>query len=191
MTSNKEIIDDAIFNELLAKDAENAIANLRIFIASLDWSGLIAQAMACDPAPLRQALVQILGRKDLYPPELVDFLALMEAYKSKRGAPRKDGNELLIRAAAKAWDKSHLKNATEGITDFYNLAEKYKLMISAEPERGVINIRPKRGKEVFRYGEKPTDFALELMAEAGFGKSADALRDRIYGDRHKKKKSNK
>lgn len=192
MTSNKEIIDDATFNELLAKDAENALANLRIFIASLDWSGLIAQAMAANPEPLKAALIQIAGRKDLYPTELVDFMALMEENKPRQGRPPKDGKES-IRAASKAWHREMLRDSYYAMAYFYGKAKKYdsarlqRMSIAAGP--GTVNVRFWSKEEATRKRLKavrltesntPSQNALETLADAAFGPSEKALEKLIY-----------
>lgn len=188
MTSNKKIIDDATFNELLAKDAENAIANLRIFIDSLDWSGLIAQAMACNPEPLKAALIEIGDRKDLCPGEMRDFLALMEEHKPRQGRPKKDGKDDL-RAASKAWHRALLRDSYYALAYLYEQAKKYdaeplqRMEVTAYPRR--VNVRLKKdgkGQKLVRLNESntPSQNALEMLADAAFGPSEKALEKLIY-----------
>ena len=160
-------------------------AGLRAIADGLDWSGLIAQAMACNPEPLKAALIQMAGEKHLYPSEVLDFLQLMQDNPTRRGPPKKDGKESL-RAAAKAWKALLYRSAKDGISDFYTLSKHHNLAISANPERSLVNVKTAKRDEVF-YAEKPTDFALSMMVEAGFGTSEDSLRDAIYPERQKKK----
>lgn len=160
-------------------------AGLRCIAASLDWSALIAEAMAANPEPLKAALIQIAGRKDLYPPELVDFLALMEENKPKQGRPPKDGKESL-RAAAKAWRVAFLKDGLRVIADTFNIAKKYDkrrdkhLEIAAMPHLVRISIGKGQGKAVRWESDKATDLALETMSDALMGTGSESLRNEIY-----------
>ena len=163
-------------------------AGLRRIAASLDWSGLIADAMACNPDPLKAALIQVGGRKDLCPPEMQDFLALVEEHKPRQGRPKKDGNEML-RAASKAWHKALLCDSYYALAYWYREAKKYdrepkqRMSITAHPGR--VNVRltqDGKGNKLVRLNESntPSHNALETLADAGFGTSEKALDKLIY-----------
>ena len=190
MTSIKEkILRGDNIDDVINADIE---ASVRRLAAAIEWTPLISKAMAGDPAPLRQAIVQIHGRKDLYPPELVDFLALMEENKPRQGRPQKDGKESL-RAAAKAWQKAwkteHYKSLRYllGKADKYDTEPVQRMSVTAEPHN--INVRFWDKKEAVKKNLKvvrlhgtgtPAELALALMYEADMCSGPEAIRNEIY-----------
>lgn len=173
---------------LLNRTAEENAVRLA---ATADWVGLIEQAMACNPAPLRELLRQIgTSRTNLYPQAMLDFLALMERYKPKTGRPCKDGYEA-IRAAAKAWRVSYLKSTVKIVADAHKDARKVSKhrsrRMTKKIEEGLISIQSgsisdTNGETIKRLyaDESATNLALKVMANAGFGKSAESLKNEIY-----------
>jgi len=170
--------------DILNADLE---ASGRAYAASVDWHGLIAEALAAKPEPLMAVLIQMGGGKGLLPPEMLDFLGLMDEHAPKKaGRPRKDGKEAL-RSAAKAWRALMLKNSKDGIAWAYSQTKKYKIEIS--PTQGKVSIRANDdANATVWYLDKPTDFALDMMVQAGFARSPDALLDAIYKDRQRRKR---
>lgn len=177
--------DPSVMFELLNRTAEENAVRIA---ETADWAGLILKAKAGDPAPLREVLRQIgTSRTNLFPPELLEFLALMETHKPKSGRPRKDGNET-IRAAAKAWELSHLKDTLKTVSDAYSAAKKLvkrrdrHISIEALPYQVSVAIKPRAGKKIARLQGTGTasELALKTMADALFGTSDEALRNKIY-----------
>lgn len=182
------------------QDPSEAFERLKLFLkltadekavrvaATADWVGLIEQAMACNPAPLRELLRQIgTSRTSFYPQAMLDFLSLMEKYKPKSGRPCKDGNEA-IRAAAKAWETSYLKDALNTSSNAFSAAKKLDkrrdrhIRIDALPYKISIKVDEGAGKKVARLPGlyKATDLALKTMADSLFGTGDEALRNKIY-----------
>lgn len=161
---------------------------LRSIAASIDWPAFIADAMACNPDPLKAGLIQVGGRKDLCPPEMQEFLTLMEEHKPRQGRPKKDGKDAL-RSASKAWHKALLRDAYYALAYLYDKAKKYddersqRMSITAYPHR--VNVRLKeqgKGNKLVRLNESntPSQNALETLADAAFGKGEKALEKLIY-----------
>lgn len=161
---------------------------LRNIAASIVWVELIEQALACNPDPLKAALIKVGGRKDLCPPKMQDFLALMDEHKPRQGRPKKDGKDAL-RSASKAWHKALLRDAYYALAYLYDKAKKYddersqRMSITAYPHR--VNVRLKeqgKGNKLVRLNESntPSQNALETLADAAFGKGEKALEKLIY-----------
>jgi hypothetical protein len=176
--------DLSVMIELLNRTAEETAVRVA---ETADWVGLIEQAMACNPAPLQSLLLQLGGKKDLYPVPMQKFLALMEQYKPKSGRPRKDGNDAL-REAAKAWERLYLKGTLQTVANAYNAAKRLDkrhdrhISIESLPNRVRIEIKPGAAKRLSRLPgvDKATDLALGAMSDALMGSSEEALRNKIY-----------
>ena len=178
--------DPSVMIELLNRTAEEKAVQVA---ATADWAGLITQAMACNPAPLREVLREIgTTRTNLYPPVMLEFLGLMEEHKPKHRRPRKNDNNAL-REAARVWEQSYLKSTHKITMESFGAAKK----LYEENDRHIdivplpyrIHIEIKEGAAEFPPSdEKPKDLALEAMANALFGSSGHALHKKIY----KKKK---
>lgn len=176
--------DPSVMIELLNRTAEETVVRVA---ATADWEGLIEQAMSCNPAPLQSLLLQLGGKKDLYPLPMLEFLTLMEQYKPKGGRPRKDGNDAL-REAAKAWEQSYLKGTLKTVADAFSAAKKLDkrrdrhIDIKPLPNKVRIEIKPGAAKTLTRLPgvDKATDLALEAMSDALMGASEEALRNKIY-----------
>lgn len=177
--------DPSVLIELLNRTAEETAVQVA---ETADWTGLIALAKAGDPAPLREVLRQIgTTRTNLYPPEMQEFQSLMEKHKPKNGRPRKDGNEAL-RAAGKAWEVSYLKDTLKIVADAYRAAKKLDkqrnrhISIEALPYQISVVMKSRPGKKVARLQGTGTasELALNTMADALFGTSDEALRNKIY-----------
>lgn len=163
-------------------------AGLRSIAASIGWPALIADAMACNPEPLKAGLIQVGGRKDLCPPEMQEFLTLMEEYKPRQGRPKKDGKDAL-RAASKAWHRALLCDSYYALANLLSRAEKYDSKplqrMKVTPKPYSINVQFKKegeGRKLVRlHGTgTPSELALQTMADALFGVSAESIRNEIY-----------
>ena len=179
--------DLSLMRELLNRTAEEKAVRVA---TTADWAGLIQQAKAGTPEPLRDVLRQIgTTRTDIYPPEMMEFLALMEEKNLKDGRPPKD--EEAIRAAARAWRASYLTSTKNVVADAFKGARKVNKSrdrrTTIKTEEGLISMRTgsafgSEGEWIKRpYADlSATERALQTMSKAGFGTSADSLRNEIY-----------
>ena len=179
--------DPSLMIEMVNRTAEETAVRVA---ATADWGGLIQLAMAGIHEPLRHVLQQIgTTRTNLYPPELREFLALMDEHKLKDGRPPKD--EEIVRAAARAWRLSYLTSTKNVVADAFKGARKVNKhrnrRTTIKTDEGLISIRTgssfgSEGEWIKRpYADlSATERALQTMSKAGFGTSADSLRNEIY-----------
>lgn len=162
-------------------------AHVREVASATDWAGLIAKAMEANPDPLKAAMYQVHGRKDLYPPEMLAFLQLMAENVPKQGRPPKDGKEAL-RAAAKAWRMTFLRDNYKVLRELAKRVKHFDAetdqRMTVESKAHKVSVRVSaaaRGRKALRLAnEKPSELALQWMADAEMGGDVEALRNELY-----------